>query len=300
MSNTINHQPHPDLPRLLELLAAESIVDLSADEAAELDALRRRVPPVVDAHGRPVSRAGASAVVGTLLAASAGGSDVQPLSPALRARLIAQGEAIVAGAAVRPAVVPQRLASGRRTWIGPIGWAGWAAAVVSTTFFVWQVMTNQPPQMADRLAEVLEDTTGTVRIALAPQTDPLASGLAGEVIWNRAGQNGFLRVHGLAQNDPAKEQYQVWLVDASRREGDQAVDCGVFNSTGGFVRGDDIYIPIYAKLPVGTPTAFAITVERPGGVVRSTRERLLATAAVPPPASGTNRPGGTDSHWPPR
>lgn len=300
MSNTINHAPHPDLPRLLELLAAESIADLTADEAAELGALLRRVPPVVDARGQPVSRAGASAVVGTLLAASASGSDVQPLSPALRARLIAQGEAIVAGAAVRPAAVPHRIGSGRRTWIGPVGWAGWAAAVVSTTFFVWQVMTNQPPQLADRLADVLSDTTGTVRIALAPQTDPLSNGLAGEVIWNRSGQNGFLRVHGLAQNNPAKEQYQVWLVDASRRAGDQAVDCGVFDSTSGFARGDDVYIPICAKLPVGTPVAFAITVERPGGVVTSTRERLLATADVPPPGPAPNRPGASDSHWPPR
>lgn len=300
MSNTINHQPHPDLPRLLELLAAESIADLSADEAEELDALRRRVPPIVDALGRPVTRAGASAVVGTLLAASASGADAEPLNAKLRSRLIAQGEAIVGASAAVPAAMPHRLPTGRRTWIGPIGWAGWAAAVVSTTFFVWKVVMNQPPQPADRLADLLQDTAGTVRIALAPQADPLASGLVGEVIWNRAAQNGFLRVHGLAQNDPAKEQYQVWLVDASRRDGDQAVDCGVFNSTSGFARGDDVYIPIYAKLPVGTPVAFAITIERPGGVVTSTRERLLAMAVLPPPGAGVNKPGVPDSHWPPR
>ena len=43
----------------------------------------------------------------------------------------------------------------------------------------------------------------------------------------------------------------------------------------------EIVVAIDARLPVGKPTLFAITVERPGGVVVSSRERLPLLAQVP-------------------
>ena len=39
-------------------------------------------------------------------------------------------------------------------------------------------------------------------------------------------------------------------------------------------------IPFEAKLPVGKPAAFVVTVEQPGGVVVSKQERVLALAQV--------------------
>jgi hypothetical protein len=46
------------------------------------------------------------------------------------------------------------------------------------------------------------------------------------------------------------------------------------------VRGDDVLIPIDAKIDVRDAVLFAVTVEQPGGVVVSKRERLLLTATV--------------------
>jgi hypothetical protein len=40
-------------------------------------------------------------------------------------------------------------------------------------------------------------------------------------------------------------------------------------------------VPIDPRLPIGKPTLFAITVEKPGGVVVSKRERLPLLAQVP-------------------
>jgi hypothetical protein len=43
--------------------------------------------------------------------------------------------------------------------------------------------------------------------------------------------------------------------------------------------GGEVVIPITARVPVQAPTLFAVTVERPGGVVVSKRERIVVTAA---------------------
>ena len=41
----------------------------------------------------------------------------------------------------------------------------------------------------------------------------------------------------------------------------------------------EVIIPIEAKLAVAKPKLFAITVEKPGGVVVSKRERIVLTAS---------------------
>jgi hypothetical protein len=57
------------------------------------------------------------------------------------------------------------------------------------------------------------------------------------------------------------------------------VDGGVFDvdrETG------DVVVPITARLKVVEPTLFAVTIEKPGGVVVSKRERIVVTAAIAP------------------
>ena len=53
------------------------------------------------------------------------------------------------------------------------------------------------------------------------------------------------------------------------------MDGGVFD-----VRGDEVVIPIHAAVRVFEPKLFAVTVERPGGVVVSKRERIVLTAEL--------------------
>lgn len=85
---------------------------------------------------------------------------------------------------------------------------------------------------------------------------------------------------GLAANDKAKEQYQLWIFDGERDE-KFPVDGGVFD-VGAAQAGPngEVIVPIIAKVAVGKPTLFAVTVEKPGGVVVSKRERIAVTAAV--------------------
>ena len=74
-------------------------------------------------------------------------------------------------------------------------------------------------------------------------------------------------------NDPATSQYQLWIVDPARDE--LPVDGGVFDIP---ASADPVVIPIDAKLPVKAPAAFVITREKPGGVVRSKQEIVVAIA----------------------
>ncbi len=96
--------------------------------------------------------------------------------------------------------------------------------------------------------------------------------MSGDVVWNGQRQAGFLRISGLAVNDPAAFQYQLWIFDEARRaySDDVAVDGGVFDidqATG------EVIIPIRSKLPVAEPFLFAVTTEPPGGVVKHNPDR---------------------------
>lgn len=72
----------------------------------------------------------------------------------------------------------------------------------------------------------------------------------------------------------------MWIADAQRTL-PEPVDGGVFDvRVPSTAAGGDLIIPFEAKLPVGKPVAFVITVENPGGVVVSRQERVLAVAAV--------------------
>jgi anti-sigma-K factor RskA len=108
--------------------------------------------------------------------------------------------------------------------------------------------------------------------ATAPAASPSTD--LGDVIWSQASQKGFMRINGLPKNDPTKEQYQLWIIDPSRD--DKPVDGGVFD----IAQDGESIIAIDAKLRVGTPTLFAITVEKPGGVVVSDQKRLPLLAKV--------------------
>ena len=82
-----------------------------------------------------------------------------------------------------------------------------------------------------------------------------------------------MRFTGLRRNNPNVEQYQLWIFDA-RRDERYPVDGGVFDITHD---GAEV-VAIKATLKVNVPLMFAITIERPGGVVVSDRSRIAALA----------------------
>ncbi|HVF87033.1 MAG TPA: anti-sigma factor, partial [Pyrinomonadaceae bacterium] len=170
-------------------------------------------------------------------------------------------------------------------------WAGWyvaAAACLVLTIFVAGMRLIAPdssaptpnvaPSVAELRAGLLREAPDSVVSAWAPTDDPGAKNVSGDVVWSSERQQGYMRFAGLPQNDPRRETYQLWIFD-EQQDARYPVDGGVFD----VVRDDgEVVVPINAKLEVKQPTLFALTVEKPGGVVVSKRDRLLLTAKVQP------------------
>lgn len=134
---------------------------------------------------------------------------------------------------------------------------------------------------AEARAELLASTPDAATFAWTRTGDAAATAASGDVVWSPSKQRGYMRFVGLAPNDPKQAQYQLWIFDQLRDER-FPVDGGVFDvsSTG------EVVVAISPKLAVGGATLFAVTVEAPGGVVVSKRERIVVTAAPAPAKQG--------------
>ena len=84
-----------------------------------------------------------------------------------------------------------------------------------------------------------------------------------------------MRFENLPVNDPTKEQYQLWIFAKNQSE-ETPIDGGVFDISS----DGEVVIPIRPKLKAEDVYLFAVTVEQPGGVVVSSRERLPLLASV--------------------
>ena len=185
--------------------------------------------------------------------------------------------------------------SAGQSWLA-VGW--WTAACLAA-LLAWQwsplprivppsAAVLQPPSLAELRGRLLTADPGVVTAVwkkasddpsvIADQTDIETAGGLGDVVWSSARQEGFMRFRGLAANDPTVAQYQLWIFDAERDEA-YPVDGGVFDVPA--QAEGDVIVRIDPRLPISRATAFAITVEQPGGVVVSSRGRLPLLATLP-------------------
>ncbi|MEM9413770.1 MAG: anti-sigma factor, partial [Planctomycetota bacterium] len=90
-----------------------------------------------------------------------------------------------------------------------------------------------------------------------------------KLIWSDDQQTGYMNLTGLKVNDPAVEQYQLWIFESADQS--HPIDGGVFDIT-----KEDQVVAIDAKIKVDGARYWAITVEKPGGVVVSDRSRIAS------------------------
>jgi hypothetical protein len=175
------------------------------------------------------------------------------------------------------------------SWFGWLGWAAAAAACIALAFNLWITQTTSPNQAnikptpeipksltpAEMREEMMRSTAGMIKANWGPGTMKELTQVAGDVVWSDEKQVGYMRFRGLPVNDKAKETYQLWIFDKTQDKA-TPIDGGTFdvNSDG------EIVIPINPKLKAKEPEMFAITLEKPGGVVVSKREKLAALAKV--------------------
>ena len=250
--------------RAYELLADRATVGLDERENAELDALLAAAPEL-DAESWELAAA----------AIDLAWTEIdEPLPAALRQRVVqqaSQGARVLAFTAPSPPAA----APARRDRLP--AWSGWLAAaavlVLAVLGAVPEIATSTPTPA--KLRARLAAADGHLEIVWAPGGDPVGEGVSGDVVWSNARQQGFLRFEGLEVNDPTVWQYQLWIFDTAQSAA-TPIDGGVFDVTA----EGEVVVAIDPKLRVVEPTLFAVTIEKPGGVVVSSRERLVVLASV--------------------
>jgi hypothetical protein len=254
-----------DRERLLELLADRATDVLSAAETAEIEKLMAQFP---DVDPEQFERLAAAAD----LAWQGGGQSALP--PALRKSIAAEvKQRMQLDAAVRVENQLSRPASPAASVSRWLPWLAVAASLALALAGWWPKLVGPaaPQLLADR--EKLLASPDIVTAKLDATSPEVPTG--GDVVWSVADQRGYLRLRALPPNDPRKMQYQLWIFDKDQDER-YPVDGGVFNVTG----NGEVIVPIHAPIAVRGPVMFAITEEKPGGVVVSNREKIVLLGKV--------------------
>ena len=247
--------------RLEDLLAQRATEALSGDERSELERLLLAHPEI---DSGALDRAAAAIDLGL---PGAGETLPTELRYLLERDAAAYFGATPAGGKQDNVVALRRPAP---EW----PWLATAAAVLLAVAGWWPASEPPGPTLAEQRAELLD--AGALRVDWTATTDPTAAQVSGDVVWSQAEQTGFMSFRGFAANNPGEFQYQLWIFDAERDER-YPVDGGIFDVPPGPA---EVIVPIRARLPVSEAVLFAVTVEPPGGVVVSSRERIAVLAEL--------------------
>lgn len=276
--------------RMLELLADRAIFGLNEAEAAELRELETRFPEV--ASDNSFERAVAAYSVSTV-------GTIEQMPASLRTRLESTaaemfGETVEVSEPV-PALeitAPVTAVGFDKPGFSFSQWLGWGVAAVAAVLLAFNVWTTRmgdspdvvqgptpepstqaEPSAGERLRALVASANDLVRTKWSSPSED--GDVSGEVVWSDDKQSGFMTFKGLDSNDVSKETYQLWIFDESQDEA-TPIDGGVFDISS----DGEVTVPIDAKLAVKNPKMFAVTVEKPGGVVVSKREKIVAIANV--------------------
>lgn len=251
--------------RFDELCVGHALGDLTPEEARELDGLCQQLGLTPDATFELLA---ATLEIDAVIASG----ETMPASFSARLHQWAeQPQKAESPTIIRPEIPAWRKFLGHRA----TGWAA-AAALLMVILILPRKSQNTPatasltPAQAEiRLRSEAKDL---IERSFSGLGDFAKAG--GKVIWSNARQEGYMILNGVVVNDPQKAQYQLWIVDPTR-DADSPVDGGVFDIP---TDGAPVVIPISAKLALSQPKAFVITLEQPGGVVKSKQEKVVALA----------------------
>lgn len=249
--------PEGDLPEEYELLAAQVFLANSPEGDRLPDSLRERV------LGYSPSAQSGSASVSPASGGPAQAAPVTRDTSGWTSALFAIAASLLLG-----------------LWLGSLSEVGSKPGAGSPS-------RSETELAVASLDEFRQRHSDAVTVAWSATEDKAAVGIDGEtrdgadwgeVVWSDSAQQGYMRFRGLEANDPAVAQYQLWIFDANRDDA-HPVDGGVFDIAADTPDGEQL-VRINAKLSVSKATLFAITVERPGGVVVSDRSRLPLLAQL--------------------
>ncbi len=245
--------------RFDELCAGRALGDLTMEEERELAALCKQLDLAPDA---------AFDLLASAIEVGAHDLSQETMPAHLTARLhqwADQAAAPPAANIIRPRVPAWKIIA-----LNPV--SGWAAAAAILIFSLLVTREEAPLPPAQAEARLRSQASDLIERTFEGLGDFKQAG--GKVVWSDELQQGYMTLSGIPANDPTQAQYQLWIVDPAR-DADAPVDGGVFDIP---ADGSPVVIPIAAKLALNNPQAFVITLEQPGGVVKSKQEKVVALA----------------------
>lgn len=278
--------------RLLDLLSDQALFELSPEDKKELEDLLNIFPEWREDETFSLTAA----------AISLSALDTREEMPAgLRNKVLADSSGYFANETVQETSPAPALSSVPGTGSNVIefkpkrfnwNWLGWAAAAAACIALVVNIWLNRAPQgpdlagvvppvieekltMAQMRQRLMDSSADMTKATWTPGSMAEMKDIGGDVVWSDAKQAGYMRFTGLPANDGTKETYQLWIFDETQ-DPKTPIDGGVFNVNA----NGEVIIPINAKLKAKNPKMFAITMEKPGGVVVSERKKMVALAKV--------------------
>lgn len=267
-------------PRILELLADRALLDLDADDFAELN---RR-----SAEFSAEDELAFDAAVGALSLAFE--PNPEPMPADLRRRLLAlaEDESRVdrrSGPSIAGSIAPAARPAQRFSGPAVVGWVA-AAMLLVVAIVGWRDNFAPPAPPAPGGGPVAVDPAALRQSLIATGAEPIEWGpwteasetpqAAGDIVWSDDTNTGVMRLVGLPANDASRPAYQLWIIDEDMGF-DRRVSGGVFTVEPGQT---EVLVPIDPAHPIDHATIFAITIENEGGVGVSTMERKALVAAV--------------------
>ncbi len=308
----------PENPRLAELLSDRAVSDLSSEESQELDALLNSIPEAQEIGDNLELELAAAAIDLTFYGETQEEEMPSGLAAQVSKRLmdeVSKRETAVGPGSQTGSLNPVRSSSegpipgthssspssdnvtqfpARANRVSWVALSGWIAAAAILAFSVVPGLLRPSEKSGDqdvvsgdgsqknppieKQFSDLADSPGVIKTEWSTKVEGFEE-VTGEVVWDQESQRGFMRFVNMPVNNPTEKQYQLWIVDGKRIAAEnhqQPVDGGVFD----VAKRGEVIVPIEAKLKVFKPAAFAITVEKPGGVVvHSSEEGPLSLIA---------------------
>jgi anti-sigma-K factor RskA len=139
-------------------------------------------------------------------------------------------------------------------------WIPWALAACLALACAYLVAESS--RLRTRVTRLEErDFLARVQIASLSSKVENAPNANAVVVWDEKKQRGILKVTQLPRN-AADRDYQIWLVDPRYKD---PVDGGVFH----VANDGTLSVPFHPNTPVREAQAFAISIERKGGVTKA-------------------------------
>ncbi|MDM7921103.1 MAG: anti-sigma factor [Pyrinomonadaceae bacterium] len=270
---------------ILDLLCKEAVYGLTEEEQQELAKLEQSANSGMDSQAFEYTAAALSV---------AGLGEIEPMPEHLHARISADLTRRMSDTPVRSEVPRVVQASGSQTTDEARGsiwnWMGWAVAAAACIALAFNIFSTREarqisggptpsptvekkPSIAELREQLLASGADIRRATWGKGNVAGIEEISGDVVWSDTKQEGYMRFRGLPKNDPSKETYQLWIFEDGKLE-PHPKDGGVFDVTA----DGEVIVPIDAKLAAKDPKVFAITIEKPGGVVVSGREKIAALA----------------------